>query len=136
MKKVVSFCCSLVLALALVKGSALQAMTVSGTDFTSSFSHSYTTGAVFQYTTGNIFTNGWSESKQSVSTVEQAYVATQFISLNGHVSKEVNNFSSGKGGWVYSGRCYGQNWHAKKLMFYADVRRNGKILDELRVYYD
>ncbi len=136
MKKVVSFCCSLVLALALVKGSALQAMTVSGTDFTSSFSHSYTTGAVFQYTAGNIFTNGWNEAKQSVSTVEEAYVAAQFTSLNGYVAEEANNVGRGTGGWVYSGRCYGQNWHAKKLMFYADVRRNGKIIDHLRVYYE
>lgn len=136
MKKLFAACLTFLLVIGVLGGSVALAMTVPGTDFTRNFSHSYTTGAVFQYTVGGLWGNGWNESKQSVSTVETAYVAAQFTSLNGHVAPEVANYGSSSSGWVYSGRCYGQTKNAKKLMFYADVRRGGSIIDELRVYYE
>lgn len=136
MKRTFLSCLALALALIFVGAPLVRAMTVTGTDFTTSFSHSYVTGAVFDYDVGGIFSNGSSQAKQSVSRAEESFVAAQFTSLNGTVSPEVTNFGKSDFGWVYSGRCYGETKYAKKLMFYADVRRHGNIIDTLRVYYD
>lgn len=127
----------MVLALTLVLGlgSAIMAWEVYQTDFTSSFTHSYYSGLNCQYSVGGLLGNGWNEASQSISSAEYSLVAAQFYSLNGTIQPEVSHYDGGYEGRVYSGRCAGQTKNAVQLMFYGDVRRNGNIIDDLRMYY-